>query len=488
MNNGDLGTTANSYVVSAPGWYRFPAVYGNAIKGGNDNPKAYNKGVPNTTNGIMGAFLDHTGTGIEDPGITYNYTITSVDVLWDDANHMVAPSTTVSTRADRKPFYHKEPSEQYGYIYFYVDDIAQGNALLVAKSAGTIVWSWQIWAVTKPETFLRTVGVQSNEKKLDGTDNPYKSKYGTNYFWQKTDLGQHGKESAKVDPRYCDVEFTQYFRGKVVKKVVVRFLQSGVEDDRDEPIVYQWGRKDPFPRVEVASIDSIDGTTTGITTENTHETIKRPNYFYGGGASNVPTGKRYDNLWNTNVDKALTNHNSDGNEGGSLDREVEKTIYDPSPPGYQVANMYGWSGINPFSPINETRVPMARVDEVATSATTSPTAGIWHPYYDFFAEYDESASSKRNTGGETIRFYTRGRLNSGNLKPDKSTEALSWLSEPAVWDSGKIFYGRSLWIGNRPTSSSDWQMYPVAGQSSQQKWQRNHGIPVRPMRQPVSSP
>ena len=431
----------------------------------------------------MAAFLNHEANGITSPEIPG---IDNVDVLWDDANHMVAPSTTVSSRADRKPFYHKEPSETYGYIYFYVDDIAQGNALLVAKSGSTIVWSWQIWAVTKPATFLKTVGVESNKKDANGSDNPYQSFYGTNYFWQKTDLGQHGKESAKVDPRYCDVEFTQYFRGKVVKKVVVRFLQSGVEDYRDEPIVYQWGRKDPFPRVDVASIDSIDGTTTGIdlATENTHETIKRPNYFYGGGASNVPTGKRYDNLWNTNVDKAPSNHNSDGSDGGSLDREVEKTIYDPSPPGYQVANMYGWSGINPFSPINETRVPRAKVNEVATSATTSPSAGIWHPYYDFFVEYDESASSKRKTDGETIRFYTHGRINSASLKHDKSTEALSWLSEPAVWDSEKIFYGRSLWIGNRPNNSGNWQMYPVAGQETQQKWQRNHGIPVRPMQQP----
>ena len=33
--------TANSYVISAPGVYMFPLVYGNAIKGGVTNRSAY---------------------------------------------------------------------------------------------------------------------------------------------------------------------------------------------------------------------------------------------------------------------------------------------------------------------------------------------------------------------------------------------------------------------------------------------------------------
>ena len=34
-------STANSYLISAPGVYRIPLVYGNAIKNGNDNPSSY---------------------------------------------------------------------------------------------------------------------------------------------------------------------------------------------------------------------------------------------------------------------------------------------------------------------------------------------------------------------------------------------------------------------------------------------------------------
>ena len=34
-------STANCYVISAPGYYRIPLVYGNAITGGEDNTKSY---------------------------------------------------------------------------------------------------------------------------------------------------------------------------------------------------------------------------------------------------------------------------------------------------------------------------------------------------------------------------------------------------------------------------------------------------------------
>ena len=477
LKNGDLGTTANTYVVSAPGWYRFPAVYGCSVKNGSDNSPSYTGAGGDH---LLGAFLNHQAGGITSPAIS---DIDDVDVLWDDANHMVARSTTVLSRADRKPFYHKEPSKPYGYIYFYVDDIAQGNALLVAKNnGGTIVWSWQIWAVTKPETFLKKVGVESNEKNIYGVVNEYQSAYGTNYFWQKADLGQHGKESGIVEPRYCDVEFTQYFQGKELKKVVARFLQSGVKDDRDEPLFYQWGRKDPFPRDRIG----VDGTATGIdlTVENTHMTIQRPDYFFGGGAKNVPTGKRYDNLWNTNIAVAPTTPESDKTPTGSLDRLVEKTIYDPSPPGFHMANLYALSGLNPISPIEQTKI-LGAADEVAKDATTV-TKYKGRRYYDLFAEYDKDAAYKRKKDGETIRFYCLGRINASSFDDptqDNTSQAYYFFSEPGSWESNSAYYGRSFWIGNDATNYS-WQMYPVAGQSSSPKWQRNHALPVRPMMEP----
>ena len=60
-------STANSYLISAPGVYRIPLVYGNAIKNGNDNPSSYK--TSNTGTRILRNFQDHEGHDIDDPWI-----------------------------------------------------------------------------------------------------------------------------------------------------------------------------------------------------------------------------------------------------------------------------------------------------------------------------------------------------------------------------------------------------------------------------------
>ena len=495
LKNGDLGTTANCYVVSAPGWYRFPAVYGNALKDGAGNSAAYT-GSGGTN--LMGAFLDHTGTGIEDPWITYKYTITSVDIVWDDANRMLSKRVepTDTRILDRRPFCKEIDGKQY--IYFYVDDIAQGNALIAAKSGNDIVWSWHIWAVTDPKKYLAEVKIQNNEKNKNGTTNPYKSIYGNdNSFWKDKDLGQNGKEN-EVDARYCDVEFSQYFKGKVVQKVVRRVYQSGVEDANEIVPAYQWGRKDPMPMFKgTLPNQKINKKWHEGAPENTHNTILHPDTFYWGANNEyVAQGLRYDNLWNTNVDSYITKNTSDNSAGGSLDREVEKTIYDPSPPGFSLPNMYAYSGLNPYSPIQQTVIPNATTDPgplngvAKNPVTTFSSSG----HVEFYCEYKESATYRRNTEGSTITFYARGRANGGNAGARQwyfpltgnDVGAFYWTSEPAAWNNSKALHGRSFYFrgpGVRPDLG--WYMYPVAGKNDdgQAKWQRTHGLTIRPMRQ-----
>ncbi len=490
LKNGDLGTTANCYVVSAPGWYRFPAVYGNALKGGLDNYKAYNRDGTASL-GIMGAFLDHTGNGITDPWISY--TITSVDIVWDDANRMLSEryESADPRILDRRPFCKEIGGKQY--IYFYVDDIAQGNALIAAKSGNEIVWSWHIWAVTDPKNYLAEVKIQNNEKNVNGTTNPYKSIYGNNNsFWKDKDLGQNGKET-QVQARWCDVEFTQFFKGKVVQKVVRRVYQSGVEDTNEIVPAYQWGRKDPMP--------IFKGSLTNVklslkwhqgAPENTQNTILHPDTFYWGANNEyIAQGLRYDNLWNTNVDSRITSNTSDNTSPGSLDRPVEKTIYDPSPPGYSLPNMYAYSGLNPYSPINQRTIP--NIDAAKNGVAKNPVTTFSSGYVEFYCDYKEDATYKRDTEGSTITFYARGRANGSNAGArqwyfpltDKDVGAFYWTSEPAAW--GNALHGRSFYFrGPAVDPEKGWYMYPVAGQNvdNQAKWQRTHGLTIRPMRNP----
>ena len=519
FKNGDLGNTANCYIVSAPGWYRIPAVYGCAIKDGADNPSSYT-GAGGTN--ILKEFLDYQDQPITSPWIPY--TLTSADVVWDDANHMVAPDATRITRAPRTAFCKKLNGRQY--VYFYVDDIAQGNAVVAAKDAsGIVVWSWHIWAVTKPTDYLKLVPLQSNALTVNqhpsgGASNPYQSIYkenglGTNYFWKDKDLGHNGKEDGyiTINPRYCDVEFTQYFKGKVVTKIVRRFLQSGVKDDADIAPMYQWGRKDPVrsdqnpPTVEIPAVWHSPAVV-----QNLGNTIKHPEIMYLGPNEELPQGIRYDNLWNTNVNKRITTSYSNGTTTGSLDRYVEKTIYDPSPVGYCLPNMYAFTGLNPWGPINQIMVPNrpenltdvedSRLVDAKNGIALNPRTTFSQGYIDFYYEYKESETYRREkTSEKTIRFYVTGRRNgnsgagtrdrfTGNSGSDQG--AFYWTSEPAMWGNG--LFGRCLWFLGPDAKKNQgyrWFMAPVAGSDvtsgGDPKWQRTHGLTVRPMLQPSGS-
>lgn len=464
LKNGDQGNTANCYVVATPGWYRFPAVYGNAIKGGVDNPKAYNKGVPNTTDGIMGAYLDHMDQEIKDPWIPYD--IKSVSVVWEDATSLVSERKDDATRMDRRPFCETIDGKQY--IYFYVDDIAQGNAVVAAKDAnGAIVWSWHIWAVTKPVEYLTTIELQSNQTVLDpynpldgisrtsvmpndfnfsayptATQAPMEFPFAKkssvkNIFWRRADLGQNGKETGAVDPRYCDVEFTQYFKGKVVAKLVRRFFQSGVYDYKNVAPVYQWGRKDPLPD----PANPVPLTEAEIGNQYIGRTIQHPKDYYYGSNTIPVTGIRYDNLWNNNITSALYDSRCNNPllaptdllqfPGGSQDRNVAKTIYDPSPAGFVMPNMYAFSGLNPYGTINQTRFPGQKIDEIAyNAASTFKTDGTG--YIDFYAHYDASAPYKRKKDSKlTIRIFVAGRLNGTNADGVRSNKNLIRRTRPS---------------------------------------------------------
>lgn len=128
-----LMNTANCYVVTHPGYYKFPLVYGNAIKNGATNAIAYGVGTGSTT------FVNHLDQQITDPYIynNTNCTVGSAVLLWQDAENLIS---NISLCDDKK------------YIKFEItkDNIEQGNAVIAVKDgSGTIMWSWHIWVTNK---------------------------------------------------------------------------------------------------------------------------------------------------------------------------------------------------------------------------------------------------------------------------------------------------------------------------------------------------
>ena len=490
--NGEIYETANCYVVSAPGWYRFPLVYGCGYRKGSVNSAAYT-GPASGANLMTGTFQNHAGQQITSPWITDMVDVKSVGIVWEDAVGLIGDQSTTG-HEDLKPFVHDK------YIYFYVNQVAQGNALISALDEnGTVVWSWHIWAVSNPDVTLKVVGLESNQTLSSGADTDAvikQSIYGTNYYWKETDLGQHLSEIDVETERYCLVEFTQYFKDKEIKKVVKRFQQSGVNDaSNDHTLYYQWGRKDPIRDDNV--IVRYSSTSPGVMSS-----IQHPDWFFEGTSSEMYTYTRYDNLWNAGITSAPTTNHADGRSTGSQDRKVVKTIYDPSPPGFKMPNLYGFSGLNPYGTIEHKVIKNSGKNNVVKDInTTYADQTSWHSgYIDFYSGYSAAEPQRRDKNSETIRFYYKRRLggdtnNPGilgqvrwdlNVDPNNERRGHYWTSEPATFGDS-WGYGRAMWMGSgNPTGANNVTCYPVYGKigsgTIQQGWQRVHGLTVRPMR------
>ena len=130
--NGQMNT-ANCYVITHPGYYKLPLVYGNAIKDGATNAIAYGVGTSSTT------FVNHLGKQITDPYIYNNTdcTVNSASLVWQDAKNLIS---NIALTDDKQ------------YIKFEItkENIEQGNAVIAVKNTdGTTMWSWHIWVTNK---------------------------------------------------------------------------------------------------------------------------------------------------------------------------------------------------------------------------------------------------------------------------------------------------------------------------------------------------
>lgn len=119
------GATANCYIVSQSGSYKFPAVKGNSSES-------------------VGA-------------------IKSVEVLWESFGTSTAPKVGDLI---------KTVSYNDGYItYQTADTFREGNAVIAAKDAsGTILWSWHIWLTDEPALcYYRNVDGAMMDRNLGAT-------------------------------------------------------------------------------------------------------------------------------------------------------------------------------------------------------------------------------------------------------------------------------------------------------------------------------
>ena len=196
-------------------------------------------------------------------------TVAKAELLWETWNN--AETVTENSVIAAVDFEKKAENDYYTMVFKMPATLHAGNALIAAKDAGdNILWSWHIWV---PETTI--------------TENSYGDIMGANLM--DRNLG------ALIPATNTDVSVNTASFG----------------------LMYQWGRKDPFPGIAatpktVAKL-SKNTPTKASGTISLEESIAHPTLM-GYTADKDWIDVSDDNLW----------------------QNASKTIYDPCPLGYRV--------------------------------------------------------------------------------------------------------------------------------------------------------
>ena len=313
--NTTLRNTANSYLISAPGHYRIPLVYGNAIENGVTNDKSYISHAPTGNSKVLYNFKDHAGHNIDNPWIEKtnggaNASVDGAEVVWADAANLVSSLSIAHDGGDT--FLDFEVKES---------DIQSGNAVVAVKKGSTIVWSWHLWFA--PKDALDKIPVTNHQ--------------GVVYNFTKETLGWKPTQwtgTTYTSARTVKVKVEQTVANNGTKAyTVINIIQNPGGVKKGATTLYQFGRKDAFPGVASSAL-----ATNSHFTENAGDNmsimngILNPGKFYTYG-SNWSSNYSYYNLWS-----------ADNTTTGFNDNFVVKTVYDPCPAGFKMPASNAFTG------------------------------------------------------------------------------------------------------------------------------------------------
>lgn len=333
--------TANCYVVSSPGWYRFPLVYGNAIENGATNSASYNSSSSGT--GHLNSFKNYKyDLPISDPWIENDWyswlirknSVAAVTVQWQQYSRYDEGLDMVVTESGNQGVLSDVSvvsGDDGRYVQFRIvpENIRPGNILLCAKDAGgdtsdeegesgaLTMWSWHIWITDQTMT---------PSSVSNGTDS-----YGV----------------LPVNTGWVDGSRGQWYAGRTAVLRLVSLADPAVTSDeftvtqQEKEMVsvtgwgpyYQWGRKDPFVPGLFTYAANYDTGLRGAVRHPERFNSEVSTYFsdkYYDWATN-----NYNNLWDCNWTKY-------GTVSSAL--PTAKTVMDPSPRRFCVAPEGAWDG------------------------------------------------------------------------------------------------------------------------------------------------
>lgn len=394
--------TANSYVVSRSGFYKFRATTrGNGVTG---------LLVVQDDGSYYRSFDADMGSGISG--------IDKIDLLWWQGD--------LSAGSVYKNFANGDPSSDEvaakcpvtildngklddGFATFYVtvDETTYGNVGLAAYDAnGEILWSWHIWI--QPEVNVVRLGdFTVMDRNLGATYAPTGNNFEANNF------------SANIG------------------------------------LYYQWGRKDPF----------FPPSNRNNTNTSTEVWFKKENGEWKKQSSNNVTSKstiresvqhpldfyRSDNntLWQTTY-TVLKEEPNDlwGYVGsaGSKGESFAKTMYDPCPPGYRVMQHDVFESANICNANDETSFTFISsgiytdngiyfYDDLMTSKGTISAGGVWFPNARAIASNGNFATGAYRLSTATPFYKDNQTLNCREIRwTDNSIQQKesSWMADGRV--------------------------------------------------------
>ena len=309
--------TANSYLISAPGHYRIPLVYGNAIKNGATNSNAYETTATGTY--VLQHFQDHAGQPITNPWIEKSNSsayanIDGAKIVWSDEKDLVTSPTIA----------HDASGD--GYLDFEVKatDIKSGNAVVAVTKGGTVVWSWHLWFA--PKSALTPIPVTNYQGKT------------YNFTTETLGWKPKGEVTTYNTPRTVKVKVEQTIANGGAKLfTVINITQNNGGKKEGIATLYQFGRKDALPGTDTfypTNSYSFDNTTGGRSLgyaiqhpENMFIYAQTGTYYYDW------CNATYYNLWS-----------ADNTTTGFNDNAVVKTVYDPCPVGFKMPASNAFTG------------------------------------------------------------------------------------------------------------------------------------------------
>ena len=393
-----IENTANCYIISAPGTYRIPLVYGNAIKGGGTNASAYTSTAPATNlpkpgggyypeDLILHTFVDHNDDPITSPYINIQNAAdqaTKAEVIWEDCQDIVTTPKVTGSGAD-------------SYLTFTIkkENLQNGNAVVaVTNATGKVMWSWHLWFT--PKSSLKKIAVTSD---------------GSEYKFMTDNLGWKYTKWTGGLKREVVVKIEQQAETGEKKTATITLKQAAGNNIREGyGSLYQWGRKDPMPGINTTGF-AFDNNYVEIPKDKGDEpanVIKMKTRTIGRSIQNpgimlpkVGGGKlgwQYQqiiNMWSANNNKL----------DGSVRNDV-KTIYDPSPVGFKVPDAHAFMGF-------------------------STTGAVWSNGYTFKVDNDKEIYFQ--AGG--ARYGTSGALTANGIV------GFYWQSVPKPDGAGSLGFG-----------------------------------------------